>query len=419
MVSWRWLQPGLRLKRWVFAICLGTFFLIIGAMSVGLGLFWPPLMPDDQRLHFDPYVVGGLLLGTGVILVFTGIYRLIRRIEKLLKRADESRGLAEIAIQQKKIDAGSKVVCLGGGTGLSTLLAGLREHTHAITAIVSVADDGGSSGRLRHDFDMLPPGDIRNCLIALADSGPGMAQLLQYRFDEGEFAGHSFGNLFLTVLARIRGDFGEAIREANHILSVRGEVLPATLDKVSLVATHTDGSKSTGQALIAKSGKPVKELSLKPAPGAPPRDVIYAIQQAELIILGPGSLYTSVLPPLLDTRIITAINESPAQVVFVINTMGQPGETSSFSASEHIRTLQQHAVGLRIDSVVINSYIPSAGHIEELRKKEIHLTPYDRKVVAELGVRVWLRDVMDLDNPGRHDSAKLARAIMEAFQDSR
>ncbi|MCX7934952.1 MAG: uridine diphosphate-N-acetylglucosamine-binding protein YvcK, partial [Planctomycetota bacterium] len=356
---------------------------------------------------------GGILVAAGTALVFIGVYRLIRGIEKLLKKEGESRTLSEIAWQSNRLAAGPRVVCLGGGTGLSTLLSGLKEYTAEITAVVSVADDGGSSGRLRLDFDLLPPGDIRNCLVALADAEPVMAEVMRYRFEEGEFAGHSFGNLFIAVLARLRGDFGDAVREANRILSVRGRVLAATLDKISLVATHPDGTKTTGQRLIAQCGKPISALELKPAPPAPPADVLEAIAAAEMIVIGPGSLYTSVLPILLDPAVVAAINRARAQVVFVVNTMGQIGETGDFTVSKHIKALRQHAPGLRLDHVLINNYRPSPARLEALAQKGIRLTEYDAAEVAALEVRVILRDIIDVDQPTRHDPHKLAKALME------
>ncbi len=419
MGGWRWLRPGLHLKRWVLAICAGTILLILGAIALAIGLFDLATPAAGGERVFDPYSLAGVLIVLGAALVFTGVYRLVRRVEKLLKRKDESRGLAEIAFQHKRLESGPRMLCFGGGHGLSTLLTGLREYTHDLTAVVSVADDGGSSGRLRLDFEMLPPGDIRNCLIALADASPVMGELMQYRFDDGEFAGHSFGNLFITVLAKIRGDFGLAVREANRILSVRGQVLPATLDKVSLVATHPDGSKTTGQRLIAQCGKPIEELSLKPQPGETPDDVLAAAAQADIVVIGPGSLFTSVIPPLLSPDIIGAINASKAQVIFVVNTMGQPGETGTFAVSNHLDALQKHAPHLKVDTVVINSYRPSPSRLAPLDEQGVRMTHYDRKEVATRGVRVVLRDVIDLENPTRHDSAKLAAAIMEAFADNR
>jgi conserved hypothetical protein, cofD-related len=414
MASWRWLRPGLHIKRWVLLITLGLFVLFIGAIFLTLGVFFP----GNQPFGMDSYGTAVILLGFGTVAVFIGIYRIIRRIEKMLRRADETRDLGEIAYQYNRLEQGPKFVCFGGGTGLSTLLLGLRDYSQRITAIVSVADDGGSSGRLRQDFDMLPPGDIRNCLVALSDTTPAFTKLLQYRFPDGEFAGHSFGNLFITVLAFILGDFGSAIREMNRILSVRGQVLPATLDKISLVATHTDGSKTTGQQWIAKSGKEIATLELKPHPGDISIDVLSAIRDANLITLGPGSLFTSILPDLLDPKVVAAINESPARVLFIINTAGQAGETSDFTVSTHLATLKKHAPDLRVDMVLVNNRPPTEEQMAKLTEKGVTPTTYDAKEVLTFEVDTILRDVVNMDNFIRHDPQKTAKAIMDILTDS-
>lgn len=413
MANWNWLRPGMHIKRWVFLITFGLIVLFIGAMFLTLGVF----MPDSQPFGMDPYSTAVVLLVPGTIAVFIGIYRLVRRIEKMLRRADDRRDLGEIAYQFNRLEQGPRIVCFGGGTGLSTLLFGIREYSRRITAIVSVADDGGSSGRLRLDFDMLPPGDIRNCLVALSETSPSMAKLLQYRFPEGEFSGHSFGNLFITVLAIIQNDFGSAVREMNRILNVRGQVLPATLDKISLVANHPDGTKTTGQQWIAKSGKEIESMELKPEPGDLPPDVLSAIHEADLITLGPGSLFTSVLPNLLDPKVVEAINAASAKVLFIVNTAGQVGETKDFTVSKHIRMLQKHAPNLRVDLVLVNNRPPTPDQVVRMAEKGVGPTEFDAREVEGLGVRVVLRDVVNLDNPIRHDPPKTAKAIVEILDD--
>lgn len=413
MANWRWLRPGIHIKRWVFLITIGLLVLFMGAMFLTLGVF----MPDSQPFGMDPYGTAVVLLIPGTVAVFIGIYRLVRRIEKMLRRADDRRDLGEIAYQYNRLEQGPRIVCFGGGTGLSTLLFGVRDYSQRITAIVSVADDGGSSGRLRLDFDMLPPGDIRNCLVALSDTSPSMAKLLQYRFPEGEFAGHSFGNLFITVLAIIQNDFGSAIREMNRILNVRGQVLPATLDKISLVANHPDGTKTTGQQWIAKCGKEIGSMELKPEPGDLSPDVLSAIHEADLITLGPGSLFTSVLPNLLDPTVVNAVNNSSAPVLFIVNTAGQVGETKDFAVSTHIKTLQKHAPDLRVDFVLVNNRPPTPDQAAAMAEKGITPTEYDAREVEELGIRIILRDVVNLENPIRHDPQKTAKAIMDILED--
>ncbi|MCA8939219.1 MAG: YvcK family protein, partial [Planctomycetes bacterium] len=220
------------------------------------------------------------------------------------------------------------IVAIGGGTGLATLLSGLKAHTDKILAVCTVADDGGSSGRLRKDFNILPPGDIRNCLVALSDSHELLGRLFQYRFEESDLKGHNFGNIFLAALTRVTGDFYTAVKEANHVLNVRGEVLPATLTKVALVAHHADGSKSTGESLIgAGTGKRIERISLKPEPEPASQEIVEKIEEADLIVLGPGSIYTSIIPNLLIKDVLPAIKRSNAIVCYVCNVMTQPGES--------------------------------------------------------------------------------------------
>lgn len=408
MANWRWLKPGMHVKRWVFLITIGLFAFFIGAMFLTLGMFFPDSMPFGM----ESYGTGGLLVGVGMIAVFVGIYRLVRRIEKMLRRSDETRNLGEIAYQYHRLEQGPRLVCFGGGHGLSTLLSGLRDYSRRITAVVSVADDGGSSGRLRSDFDTLPPGDIRNCLVALADTTPAFTQLLQFRFDDGELAGHSFGNLFILALSFILGDFGSAIREMNHILSVRGQVVPATLDKVSLVANHPDGSKTTGQKWIAKCNKPIDSMELRPHPGEIPAEVRTALHEADLITLGPGSLFTSILPNLIDTKIVEAINASPAKVLLIVNTAGQEGETKGFAVSDYLAAVARLAPGLRIDLVLVNDREPGPEKAAELDARGVALTVYDPEKTEGYGARVLLRDVINMDKPWRHDPRKTAQAVM-------
>ncbi len=404
----------MHIKRWVFLITFGLIVVFVGAMFLTLGVF----LPDAQPFGMDSYGTAIVLLVPGMVAVFIGIYRLVRRIEKMLRRADDARDLGEIAYQYNRLEQGPRFVCFGGGTGLSTLLFGIRDYSQRITAIVSVADDGGSSGRLRLDFDMLPPGDIRNCLVALSDTSPSMARLLQYRFPEGEFSGHSFGNLFITVLAIIENDFGSAVREMNRILAVRGQVLPATLDKISLVANHPDGSKTTGQQWIAKCGKEIESLELKPEPGDISLDVLSAIREADIITLGPGSLFTSVLPNLLDPKIVEAINESRAKTLFIVNTAGQLGETKDFTVSMHLKTLRKHAPDLVVDMVLVNNRPPTEDQLARMSYKGIAPTKYDARETQAMGVTTILKDVIDTENPIRHDPKKTAKAIMDILHSS-
>ena len=311
------------------------------------------------------------------------------------------------------------VVAIGGGTGASGLLRGLKEHTDKLTAVVTVADDGGSSGRFRKEFGMLPPGDIRNCLAALSDAGPVLEKLFQHRFEEGDLKGHPFGNIFLAAMTQVTGDFEQAVREANRVLNVRGRVLPATATKISLVAEHDDGSKTTGESLVGKVTKPVKRLSLKPEDVPAGSEVVDAIMQADLVLMGPGSVYTSVLPNLLIPEILDALMKTPAIVGYICNIMTQPGETQDFSASRHVRALIDHTNKDLIDFVVVNTgKIPDA--LAAAYAAE-HSTPVDAdldKLTTLPGSpRIITADLVKSDHVVRHNPAKLAELCLSIHKD--
>ncbi|OUU20639.1 MAG: hypothetical protein CBC13_10210 [Planctomycetia bacterium TMED53] len=247
-----------------------------------------------------------------------------------------------------------RLVAFGGGTGMSSLLSGLREQPVDVTAVVSVSDDGGSSGRLRKDFDMAPPGDIRNCLLALSSQEPLWARLLDYRFEESELTGHSVGNLLITALTRLNGDFDSAIREMNRLLRVRGKVLPAIGEKLTLIATHPDGTKSTGEEQIVRSGKAIVKVESRPRVLEPADDVAQAIEDADVLVFGPGSLFTSVIPPLLIEGIRKRVVESNALKIYVANVMTQPGETDHMGLADHLDSLERHADKPIIDHVLVH-----------------------------------------------------------------
>ncbi len=313
------------------------------------------------------------------------------------------------------------IVALGGGTGLSTLLRGLKAYSDKITAVCTVADDGGSSGRMRKDLDILPPGDIRNCLVALSDMSPLLESLFQYRFEESDLRGHSFGNIFLAALARVTGDFHTAIQEANQILNVRGQVLPATSTKVALVAHHPDGSKSTGESFIGarKAGKRIERITLKPEPDPAHPKIIEAILQADLIVLGPGSLYTSIIPNLMVTGILPALSDSQALCAYVCNVMTQPGETYGYSAADHVEALIRHATPGLLDFVVLNQGDVSEEILAKYEQQGAIPVDSDEGRLKELSkeIQIVRADIVSSDDLVRHDSDKLARVLMETYQE--
>lgn len=308
---------------------------------------------------------------------------------------------------------GPRIVAVGGGTGLPVLLRGLKQYTQNITAVVTVADDGGSSGRLRGEFGILPPGDIRNCLVALAETETLMDRLFHYRFAQGEgLTGHSLGNLLLAALTDITGDFQTAIREASKVLKVCGQVLPSTLNQVTLHAELSDGVLITGESMVSQAGAPLKRVFLTPESCAPVPEAVAAIHQADLILLGPGSLFTSVLPNLLVPGIATAIKESQAVKCYICNIMTQPGETTNFTASDHLKAIYEHVGSGWIDYILVNKQEVAEVNLEKYAREGAVPVVIDYHVLQKMGSRVLQVDLLDDRELVRHDSQKLARAVL-------
>ncbi len=339
-------------------------------------------------------------------------------------------------LQRSMLKAPLRIVSIGGGTGLSTLLSGLKKHARGvqespepgrpiveIAALVTVSDDGGSSGRLRRDFDILPPGDIRNCMTALSEDEALLSHLFQYRFASGRgLKGHSFGNLFLTAMHQITGDFAHAVKLSSEILAIRGRIFPATSANVTLEASLRDGSVIRGESKISRSRQPIETVRLQPDDCEPLPETLDAIAKADLITLGPGSLYTSVIPNILVNGIPEAIERSPAMKVYFVNLMWQPGETINFSASQHVAAIHAHAGRRLIDCVVLNAApIPSA-----LKRKyaRVHVRPVENDVeqLNAMGLKVVTADLVgdtELMNKVRHSPDALANAVIDLASRSR
>jgi uncharacterized cofD-like protein len=404
----KWFYPGIGVKRWIALSAFGVGLLILGTANLRSEEFW--------LIQF----LDALVVISGIIILILGIKRLMRSfIAAFIPSPSRGHELIDILYQKKQLSRGPRIVTVGGGTGLSILLSGLKDYTSNISAIVTVADNGGSSGRLRQQFDVLPPGDIRNCLVALADAPALMRDLFQFRFDKNsEFSGHSFGNLFLMVMSRLTGDFEKAIKETSKVLALRGQVIPSTLGDVTLVAHYYDGSKIIGEDQIPRVRKAINRVSLTPAQPTATPDALKAIKEAQIIVLGPGSLYTSIIPNLLIKEITQEIAQSEAIKVYVCNVMTQPGETDGYSVCDHIKALVNHSHPQILDYCVVNTGEVPAEILRRYSQDNSVLVVNDRKKVENIGYRVVEEDFsVIVDGVIRHDPEKLTRIILSFIEE--
>jgi uncharacterized cofD-like protein len=319
---------------------------------------------------------------------------------------------------------GQNLVAIGGGTGLSTLLAGLKKRVGKadqrvwidnLSAIVTVSDDGGSSGRLRDELQMLPPGDIRNCMIALSEDSSLLSKLFRYRFrGEGDLGGHSFGNLFLAALTEVTGDFTEAIRLSSEILASKGHIFPATISDVRLVAELEDGSVVSGETRISKSSQAIRHLRLEPERCLPLPQVLRAIRAADIITVGPGSLYTSILPNLLVSHVARVIGQTHATKIFVNNLMTQPGETDGYTARAHLETVKKYAPEIHFDFVIVNDRRISPEQAENYAAEGAYQIGIDDPIeeVLDDATEIVRADLLNGGEKVRHDSEKLAEVVL-------
>ncbi len=416
----RWLIPGMGVKRWLLLILMGTTLLGIGLAVFTLEVYrtapdtwWLPALSTLSLRFLDRpirVIIFGLL---GLGFLGGGVWGLNRALLRPYLRPGKT--VIETIADYRRRDRGPRIVAIGGGHGLANLLRGLKGYTHNLTAIVTVADDGGSSGELRRSMGILPPGDIRNCLAALSNDEALMAQIFQYRFATSDgLNGHSLGNLLISALADVTGSFEEAIAESGRVLGVYGQVLPATLHDVRLIADiEKEDTKQRvrvqGESNIPKSGGKVKRLWLEPenAQAFPP--AIAAILSADLIVVGPGSLFTSLLPDLLVKDIVEAIRSSRALKFYVCNVATQPGETDGYSCMDHVRTLEKHLNGRLFDLVICNHRYE--GHLPG----NIDWVKIDPEL--EENYAVYRGDLIDDENPWRHNPARLAKVINDIYNE--
>lgn len=414
MSFFKWLYPGMRVKRWLVLLFLGMMILSLGAAYVMANIYREQPFPwvfYYLTLQFVPRIFRALLFGVvGVATTSIAVVQLNRSL--LSAFVTEGDKLVDRIYQRRQLARGPKVVAIGGGTGLSNLLRGLKEFTGNITAIVTVADDGGSSGRLRSELGILPPGDFRQCIVALSDVEPLMTKLFQYRFGEGSgLEGHSFGNLFIAAMLGVTGNFENALRESSRVLATRGQILPSTLTNVTLCAELTGGQIVRGESHIGHSGKRIERVFLQPDHVAAYPAAVRAIEEADLVVLGPGSLFTSVLPNLLVDGVRAAIQRTPALVIYVCNVATEEGETDNYTVGQHLATIEQYLDAGAVDLVLANEHrgrnLPVNARAVSVVVNGIASAATDHRLVKA--------DVVDEHNPRHHHSDHLAESIIRLY----
>lgn len=414
-----WLRPGIKVKRWIALAFMGILFIVSASIEIVQHRFY--------SIYYNSFYI--FLIISGAFLIYISVTMGLRSIIALMNEgyinvSIDSKKLENMIYEKRLLVKGPKIVAIGGGTGLSTMLRGLKYYTSNITAIVTVADDGGGSGDLREDLGILPPGDIRNCIMALADTEPIMEELLQFRFKDGRLKNQSFGNLFLAAMDGISSNFEEAVQKMSSVLAVEGKVLPVTLENVVLNAKLKNGDIVEGESNIpneaSRLNSPIEKIFINPENVKALKEAVDAIKEADAIILGPGSLYTSIIPNILVKDIASALNRTRAIKIYVCNILTQRGETDNFKVSDHIKTIMKYGGKNCINYVVVNNRkldkeenvcIPKTSEFVEIDEKRIH----------SLGVGIIDSDLVMISNNKhiRHNSDKLASIIIKTIMEKK
>lgn len=399
----KWFYPGLRIKRWVILLFLSLFLLVFSAIKLA----------HDTNMIFK--IFNSLLFVFSFIGFVAGMRFLIKSFFEAIYPG-KNKEIIDVLYEKRFLSKGPRIVAIGGGTGLSTVLEGLKEYTANITAIVAVADEGGSSGRLREEFGILPPGDIRNCLVSLAEAPQLMRDLFQYRFKEGNgIKGHSFGNLFITAMTQVTGSFKDAVKESSIVLAIRGKVLPSSLDKMRLKAEYSDGTTKEGEDKIPHEGKAIRKICLVPQDAKPNPETIEAIREAEIIVFGPGSLFTSIIPNLLIEQVREEIVKRDVMKLYLCNVMTQHGETDGFTAFDHLERIISHTKRDIVNCCLVNSGRLRHDLLIKYAQEKSFPVIFDRERFKRKGVLIFEGDVVSKSNYLRHNSQNTAKEIMNVY----
>lgn len=424
----KWLYPGMKFKRWLLLFAAGVMIVSLGIAVVfnykyidhiEEAIFRAVYLWSGGYDYKYTAIAGLAMVAAGASIMLVAAKFIIKSVITVLLPSNPSEKLVDLIYEKRMLGKGPAITVVGGGHGLSVLLRGIKQATSNVTAVVTVADDGGSSGRLRQDLGMIPPGDLRNCLVALADTEPLMEKLFQHRFEgSSELSGHSFGNLFIAAMTQVTGDVETALKESSKVLAVKGQVLPASKEFVRLDAIMEDGTVVCGESQIPEAHKRINRVKLYPEHAEAVQSSLDAIRNAEAIVLGPGSLYTSVIPNLLVEGIGDAICRSKAVKIYICNVMTQPGETDGYTASMHVKAIMDHAGRNAVDYVIVNSTpVP-----EDLKQKYAETGAYpvvvDDDALNQLGVGIIKADLITSKDAIHHDPKKLCDSVMRVVYET-
>ncbi len=418
----KWLYPGMKFKRWLLLFGAGVMVVSLGIAVVfnykyidhiEEAIFRAVYLWSGSYDYKFTALAGGAMVAVGLSIMLIAAKFIIKSVITVLLPTNTSEKLVDLIYEKRMLGKGPEIAVVGGGHGLSVLLRGIKQATSNVTAVVTVADDGGSSGRLRQDLGIIPPGDLRNCLVALADTEPLMEKLFQHRFEgNSELAGHSFGNLFIAAMAQVTGDMETALLESSKVLAVKGKVLPASKDFVRLDAIMEDGSVVCGESKIPEAHKRIHRVKLYPEHAEAVQSSLDAIRTASAIVLGPGSLYTSIMPNLLVEGIGDAVCRSKAVKIYICNVMTQPGETDGYTASMHVKAIMDHAGHNAVDYVIVNSTPVPENLKQKYAEKGAYPVLVDDEELNKLGVGVIKADLITSKDAIHHDPKKLCDSVM-------